>query len=159
MPLNIPKVKPRPPPIKNIDLFWSSGDKVRLPEFYKKHWTEMNTRKDKVIHYIEDTRKWIVDHENGIWKRVKNLPIPIMYPQQADKGLWGGEGVIAGYYLTNNPNINPHAKLWNPTLMKFIFYSELLNKHFAIVVTRTSIDQIEKAEGFDEYILKVLTKQ
>lgn len=152
--MNIPKVRPRAPRIKDWPAFWAVGDKTRLPEFYKRHFEDMHTRAERAIHYVEDKRKWIVDHEHGIWKLVKNIPIPIMYPHQADMGLWGGEGIIAGYYLTNDPRNEPHAKLWNPVLRKFIFQSELLNKHYALMVTRSTVEQIEDAEGFDEYILK-----
>lgn len=39
--------------------------------------------------------------------------------------------------------------------MKLIFYSEILDQHYAICVTRRTIAKIEEATTFDHYILKV----
>ena len=40
--------------------------------------------------------------------------------------------------------------------MKMIFYSEILDKYYALVCTRRTLNLIEEAQGFDYYILKVL---
>jgi hypothetical protein len=39
--------------------------------------------------------------------------------------------------------------------MKLIFYSEILDKYYALTCTRRALNQIEEAKGFDNYILKV----
>lgn len=39
--------------------------------------------------------------------------------------------------------------------MKLIFYSEILDKHYALTCTRRTLELIEEAKGFDHYILKV----
>lgn len=40
--------------------------------------------------------------------------------------------------------------------MKMIFYSEILDKYYALTCTRRAIGLIEEAQGFDNYILKVI---
>ncbi len=30
-------------------------------------------------------------------ERVPDVPIEVMYPKEADLGLWGGEGIVKGY--------------------------------------------------------------
>ncbi|KAL7673621.1 hypothetical protein ACOME3_008474 [Neoechinorhynchus agilis] len=136
-------------------VFHPSNKLSKLPEAYKKHWVEMNVKwkNGDFVHERRSPFKYIVNHETGIRRKVPTLPIPIMYPVEADKGLWGGEGVVAGYYLTKNPDFPPHSMIWNPSLMKLIMKSRLLDKRFAIMMTRTTISQIEKCQGFDEYIL------
>ena len=39
--------------------------------------------------------------------------------------------------------------------MKLIFYSEILDRHYALTCTRRTLELIEDAKGFDHYILKV----
>lgn len=46
------------------------------------------------------------------------------------------------------------TKLWRPRLMKSVFYSEILNKYYALIVTPRTFLLIEEAKGFDHYILK-----
>ena len=42
-----------------------------------------------------------------------------------------------------------------PKLMKLLFYSEILDQHYAVCVTRRTVAKIEEATTFDHYILKV----
>jgi len=39
--------------------------------------------------------------------------------------------------------------------MKLLFYSEILDQHYAVCVTRRTVSKIEEATTFDHYILKV----
>ena len=39
--------------------------------------------------------------------------------------------------------------------MKLLFYSEILDQHYAVCVTRRTVAKIEEATTFDHYILKV----
>lgn len=39
-----------------------------------------------------------------------------------------------------------------------IFYSEILDQYYALTCTRRTLDLIEEAKGFDNYILKVFNK-
>ena len=46
------------------------------------------------------------------------------------------------------------TKLWRPKVMKLIFYTEILDKYYKLTCTRSTLEQIEEAGGFDMYILK-----
>ena len=47
------------------------------------------------------------------------------------------------------------TKFWRPRVLKLLFYSEILNKYYALTTTRRALNLIEEAQGFDNYILKV----
>ena len=47
------------------------------------------------------------------------------------------------------------TKLWRPRILKMIFYTEILDKYYALTCTRRTLSLIEEAQGFDNYILKV----
>ena len=47
------------------------------------------------------------------------------------------------------------AKLWRPRLQNRLLYSEILDKHMEVIVTRRTLYMIDEAFGFDFYILKV----
>ena len=46
-------------------------------------------------------------------------------------------------------------RLWKPFLQKRVFYSEILDKYLGIQVTLRTLDLIDEAYGFDNYVLKV----
>ena len=46
-------------------------------------------------------------------------------------------------------------RIWRPFLHKRVLYSEILDKHFVIMVTLRTMDQIDEHYGLDNYILKV----
>lgn len=46
-------------------------------------------------------------------------------------------------------------KVWKPQIFNREFYSEILDKKLRIAVTMRTLEQIDKAFGFDFYILKV----
>ena len=39
--------------------------------------------------------------------RVQNVPIPLMYPREADEGLWAGEGIISGFKKKDDKHLKP----------------------------------------------------
>ena len=49
----------------------------------------------KPVHWEKDEAVWrFLDHDRIV--PVQNRPIPVIYPKEADEGLWGGEGMIKG---------------------------------------------------------------
>ncbi|KAI0237973.1 39S ribosomal protein L28, mitochondrial [Lamellibrachia satsuma] len=51
--------------------------------------------------------------------------------------------------------IKPRApKIWMPRIIKRVFYSEILDRWMSINVTQTTLDLVDDAFGFDNYILK-----
>lgn len=85
---------------------------------------------------------------------MENIPIPLKFPPESHKGLWGGEGVIKGFQKRDQYRTRiPH--FWVPNLKKSAVYSEILDKTFSVTVTERTIDLIIDNQGFDNYLLKV----
>jgi len=79
----------------------------------------------------------------------------LIFPKEADEGLWGGEGLIAGLRCRGLRIAPVHVpRMWKSKLMSRVFYSEILDKWMEIVVTTRTLDLIDEAHGFDMYILK-----
>lgn len=132
---------------------WDKGLKSRLPLHYKKRYVESWMKEPAPVHYRPELRKYIAD-QYGVPQPTQNVPIPILFPREADEGLWGGEGFIAGFHKKHDKVLKPRvAKIWKPYLMRRVFYSEILDQHFDITVTRRALDLIDEAFGFDNYIL------
>ena len=132
---------------------WTVGLKSRLPMHYKRRYVERHMNEARAVHYRFDDRKFIAD-KWGNPQRVQNVPLPIVFPKEADMGLWGGEGIVAGFKKKANDPMKPRAaKVWLPYLSKRVFYSEILDRHIAATVTRRTLDLIDAACGFDHYIL------
>uniref|UniRef100_A0A8C9UU76 Large ribosomal subunit protein bL28m n=1 Tax=Spermophilus dauricus TaxID=99837 RepID=A0A8C9UU76_SPEDA len=88
-------------------------------------------------------------------ERVEDVPIPIYYPPESQQGLWGGEGWVVGYRYVNGDKLSKRVKkVWKPQLFQRELYSEILDKKFSVTVTMRTLDLIDKAYGFDFYILK-----
>ncbi|KFO34784.1 39S ribosomal protein L28, mitochondrial [Fukomys damarensis] len=114
-----------------------------------------NTRTPTPVHYQPHGTKFKINPKNGQRERVEDVPIPIYYPRESQKGLWGGEGWILGYRYANNDKMsNRVKKVWKPQLFQRELYSEILDKKFTVTVTMRTLDLIDEAYGFDFYILK-----
>ena len=77
-----------------------------------------------------------------------------MFPKESNEGLWGGEGVVRGFQK-RHPLRRRVPHYWFPMLLRSAIYSEVLNKHMSVVVTKRALDLIHKNYGLDHYILKV----
>lgn len=85
---------------------------------------------------------------------VQNIPLPLLYPKEHNKQLWGGEAVVQGFQKKDKFHRRvPH--FWIPVLRRSIVYSEVLNKFFSVIVTDRTIKLINANYGFDHYLLKV----
>ncbi|XP_067939011.1 large ribosomal subunit protein bL28m-like [Watersipora subatra] len=136
---------------------WRVGIRARLPDHYRQRMYKMEEDNQEgratPVHY---------ENESGIWKPgrykdtlvpVQNRPIPVIYPAEADLGLWGGEGIVKGF--VKRRETAPRApKMWMPRLRKAVLYSEILDKHMSITVTESALLLIEDAYGLDNYILQ-----
>ncbi|XP_007433933.1 39S ribosomal protein L28, mitochondrial [Python bivittatus] len=88
-------------------------------------------------------------------KPCRFCPACTLLPPQSQEGLWGGEGWVAGYRYARDEKLSRRVKkVWKPQIFHREFYSEILNKKLRIAVTMRTLDQIDKAFGFDFYILK-----
>lgn len=132
---------------------WAEGTKSKLPEHYKRRFMEKFQVVPRPVHYKPNPNKWEMDKYGDIHP-VKDIPMKITYPKEAAKGLWGGEGIVIGYEKNKTDILYlGHAASWKPTLIKRVFYSEILDKHMAITCTRRTLDLVDECYGFDHYIL------
>ncbi|KAL5011744.1 hypothetical protein ScPMuIL_010295 [Solemya velum] len=132
---------------------WSRDVEHLLPQHYKDRCIKFMTREPPAVHWQPISGRWKIDPKSGQRIPVQNVPIRVIYPEESNKGLWGGEGIIQGL-LKKKPQTRRLPKLWMPYLQKRALYSEILDKWFAITVTLRTLDQIDEANGFDHYILK-----
>ena len=133
---------------------WSKEIDRLLPTFYKQWCQEYNARAPIPVHWIPRPEYTRDHYVNGRKRKVfQNFPIPVLYPNESQKGLWGGEGLIYGLRKKRRTSLRA-PYLWKPNLMKSALYSEILDKWFVITVTERTKMLIDEAYGFDNYILK-----
>lgn len=90
----------------------------------------------------------------GYSERVNDPPIDVVYPKEADEGIWGGEGVVKGFVKERNFNGLYYSKWWWPKLFLSVHYSEILDKYMKVVVTERTNVLVDKCQGFDNYLLR-----
>ncbi|XP_018604068.1 large ribosomal subunit protein bL28m isoform X2 [Scleropages formosus] len=141
-----------PPKLWNT-LKLKEGIYARLPQHYLRSLQE--TRPPTAVHWKPLGVKYRLNPKSGVRERVQDVPIPIYYPPESQRGLWGGEGWISGYRYANNDKLSTRVKkCWKPQLFDRFLYSEILDHKFCITVTMRTLDLIDAAYGFDFYILK-----
>lgn len=129
------------------------GIYTRLPQHYLRSLEEK--KQPTPVHWKPLGVKYRANPKTGHKERVQDVPIPIFYPPESQKGLWGGEGWIRGYRYANNDKMSNRVKTtWKPQLFSRELYSEILDHKFTIPVTMRVLDLIDAAYGFDFYILK-----
>uniref|UniRef100_A0A8C5QQV6 Large ribosomal subunit protein bL28m n=1 Tax=Leptobrachium leishanense TaxID=445787 RepID=A0A8C5QQV6_9ANUR len=142
-----------PPAIWNT-LKLKEGIYARLPDHYLR--SLQDTTKPRPVHWKPHGQKYRLNPKSGQRERVEDVPVIPYFPPEADEGLWGGEGWISGYRYANNDKLSTRVKkTWKPQLLTRDLYSDILDKTFSVPVTMRTLDLIDKAYGFDFYILKV----
>ena len=131
---------------------WTVGLKSRLPMHYKRRYIERFMRDPAPVHYQPDPRDYTAD-EFGIPTRVQNIPIPVFFPKESNDMLWGGEGIIAGFYRKHKKQKLPMApRLWMPRLSSRVFYSEVCFANLDLLnLLRTDITIFLKYETSSWY--------
>jgi hypothetical protein len=74
-----------------------NGLYYKMPEHYKRRQREFLNTLPKAVHYKASEVPYVVDHEHGTRKTVRDHPIVVLYPTQCKMGIWGGEGIVPGY--------------------------------------------------------------
>jgi large subunit ribosomal protein L28 len=87
-------------------------------------------------------------------ERVPDRPVEVVYPEEANKGLWGGEGIVKGFVRYRILYGVQNAKMWFPALERTVVYCEILDKHLEVTVTRRALELMDKFYGLDNYLLK-----
>nr|CAH7741029.1 unnamed protein product [Callosobruchus chinensis] len=130
-----------------------TGLATRLPEAYKKFYKEWRLTEPTAVHYIPENGKWKRNDITGEVLPVQNVPLPVIYPLESNKHIWGGEGVIQGFQSRGEATRRvPH--FWVPALKRTVVYSEVLDKYLSVIVTERAISLINSNYGFDHYLLK-----
>ncbi|GAB1609378.1 39S ribosomal protein L28, mitochondrial-like [Argonauta hians] len=133
---------------------WNKEIDAILPAFYKRWCQEFNAKEPIPVHWrpVEEYKSNPAINGKKI-KAVNNYPLPVIFPEQSDSGLWGGEGIVYGLRKKHRTSTRT-PYMWRPRLEKRVFYSELLEKWLEITVTQRTMMLIDEAFGFDNYILK-----
>lgn len=133
-----------------------------LPKAYLDYLEKSCEPKERVVDDApqSDYLDYRQDHDTGYVYRVPDQPIPVIYPSgqyepswlNSQTGLWGGLGMVEGFEKPKKlkPRIN---RVWDPTIEKHTFYSDILDVHINITVTDRTLELIDKHQGFDFYIL------
>ncbi|XP_029658961.1 39S ribosomal protein L28, mitochondrial isoform X1 [Formica exsecta] len=130
---------------------WTNGLGALLPPEYKKFWMEWK-KPPAAVHYIEKKGTYTTN-KFGEVHPVQNVPLPLLYPKEIDKGLWGGEAIVQGFKKKGKYKRRvPH--FWIPQLKKSVVYSEVLDSYMSVAVTQRTIKLIHENYGFDHYLLK-----
>ncbi|CAH8549069.1 unnamed protein product [Heterobilharzia americana] len=123
----------------------------RLPNHYKKRYlenqNELAKEKFRATSLIKDECTGTVLPSSYF-----ESPLNVIYPPESEKCLWGGEGIIQGYWEKKNQK-QRFPKTWHPVLTEQLFYSEILDRWMIIIVSDSALKQIEESGGFDSYIL------
>ena len=71
-------------------------------------------------------------------------------PKGAERGLYGGKGIIYGEKVTFSNKKT--KKIWRPNIQKKKYFSQILDTMVNIKLTTAAMRCIDKAGGFDSYI-------
>ncbi|XP_064077351.1 large ribosomal subunit protein bL28m-like [Macrobrachium nipponense] len=139
-------------PWLTMKIFQPGSYLSKAPEHYKKFYWDWKRAPRTPVHYIPETANW-KKLPTGEVQQVEDLPIPLMEPKELHQGIWGGEAVIKGF-RKRKETIRRTPRFWVPTLQSTVFYSEILDKHINVVVTKRTLRLVDEHYGFDNYILK-----
>lgn len=129
------------------------GIQSRLPAHYLRSLNE--SQEATPVHFKPHGVKYKRNPHTGQPERVEDIPIPLYFPPESQRGLWGGEGYVSGYRYANNDKLSSRIrKTWKPQIFLRQLYSEILDTTFTIPVTMRTLDLVDTCYGFDFYILK-----
>lgn len=137
---------------------WSSQEESILPDHYKQQCVAFMKGEPDPVHWRPDTRRFWEDEWSGEKLPVVNAPVPVVYPEDCNEGLWGGEGIVFGYFHHADKKMRkkeaPRPKVLVPEVHKRALYSEILDQWMAVMVTKRALFLIDESFGLDNYILK-----
>lgn len=76
----------------------------------------------------------------------------VIVQSRAKRGLFGGKHIQFGNNVSHSHRKT--RRTWSPNIQKKYYYSDLLEKEFHLQVTCHAMRCIDKAGGFDAYIVK-----
>lgn len=78
---------------------------------------------------------------------------PRQWYKQADTGLYAGKSIRFGNKISQGRNKGKTRRSWKPNVRRKKIWSEALQEHLFIKVTRDALRTIAKEGGLDEYLL------
>jgi len=130
----------------------------RMPDHYMHFYNQWKLGPSPTIHQRPTSGNFKKDHTGKILP-VQSPTIPVLYPKEFHQGLWGGEGVVKGLLEPEVPKHkpswdSPKERYWMPKLYIGVVYSEVLNAHIEVAMTKRARRLIDQAYGLDYYLLK-----
>ncbi|XP_055545085.1 39S ribosomal protein L28, mitochondrial [Wyeomyia smithii] len=132
---------------------FTEGLGAQLPLAYKKFWDEWKNRQPAAVHYVPKDGMFQREDATGLVTPIQNIPLPLLYPLEAHKGIWGGEAIVKGFQK-RNPYKRRVPHFWVPVLKRSVLHSQILDEYMAVTVTDRTLEQIHDNHGFDHYLLK-----
>ena len=168
--VNLTELGPRPvitwdqhERIRRNKEIWDNPESIvhRLPKHYQRwYWNNLVLAKRTPIQYEPPQFRFFYDEKRMVELETEEVPILPEHCPEQDEGLWGGEGVIKGYYQSG-PKIKKKVlprhwvpRLWFPRLKKNLYYSEVLNTYMRISTTERVLRLIDRHHGLDFYLLE-----
>jgi large subunit ribosomal protein L28 len=78
---------------------------------------------------------------------------PNLWYKQSNTGLYGGAMIQFGNKISKGRNKGKTRRSWKPNVRRKKFYSDALEEHLFIKVTRRALRTIYKAGSLDNYLL------
>lgn len=147
--------------VRNKEI-WDNKESVvhRLPRHYQeRYWREHVLADRAPVHYQPPEKRFYWDAKRLVEVETENYPILPLHCPEMDQGLWGGEGVVKGYYESKpftRKKVLPRQwipKFWWPHVERAIVYSEVLDKYLNVIVTPRALRLIDESFGLDYYLL------
>uniref|UniRef100_A0A8C6XB98 Large ribosomal subunit protein bL28m n=2 Tax=Elapinae TaxID=42168 RepID=A0A8C6XB98_NAJNA len=131
------------------------GVLARLPPHYLRALREDAAAPPPAVHWRPPAGEYARRPGPLEGVRQQVVPVPVYFPPESQEGLWGGEGYVAGYRYAHDDKLSRRLKkVWKPQVFNREFYSQILDRKLRIAVTMRTLEQMDKAFGFDFYILK-----
>jgi len=130
----------------------------RLPDHYRDFYQRWKIGPTELINIKKKEGIFEKDRWGNV-VRVQNIKPPTFYPEEFHQGLWGGEGVIKGFWQWDKQKHRenekvPEPHMFVPKLHETVVYSEVLNKHIWLPsATERGESLVHDAGGFDKYLL------
>ena len=131
---------------------------ARLPDHYYWNTVKQLERPGYRVHDVPKQSDLLdykmVNPDTLRIERVDDTPVIVKYPVESDEGLWGGEGLVRGFFKRRDYYGKYRAQTFFPNILQTIVYSEILDKHMRVTVTQRTLMLIDQMKGFDDYILR-----
>ncbi|KAH9282859.1 39S ribosomal protein L28, mitochondrial [Echinococcus granulosus] len=115
----------------------------RLPEHFKKGYLKRCTPNSKLSYFEECEDQYIKAANNSIYpKEFFDIPPAVIFPEESQKSLWGGEGIVTGFTEVKRTHTSEILDRW---LMIITPESEI-NSRLGMHIKREILVQLSDPE-------------